>query len=1034
MDPQRQRIQEDLRGLISGDVRCDDLFCELYACDASLYQITPLGVIRPRTTEDVAIALHYASEKNISIHARGAGTGLAGESLGSGLVLDFSRYMRRVISIDDQTVRLQPGVVHARLNEQLRPLGKHFGPDPALSQVTTMGSVLAIDASGSHWLAYGSARRHIRSLEIVLADGTVLEVARETVPGWSDSATGDTLPRDARRRDLLAGLAELLEREEQTIAANQPRTLVNRAGYHLEGILREGHIDLPKLICGSEGTLALITAATLDVQALPRYKVAALVCFATIEQALLAVPELLAYQPCALDFLDRRHLSLAREADPRYTPIVPGETEGLLLIEFAGDDLQAQQDLLRQATDKVRKQKHLAFDVRIAADHQELRHYWRLARRVTPTLQRVRGSARPLPFVEDVAVPPDTLADYLFRIQNVLKRHQVTASVYGHVGHGQLHIRPFLDLLEPSDLGKLDALAADIYTETLAVGGTISGEHADGLTRTPFLRQQYGDLYPVFSRVKQLFDPKNLLNPGKIVSVDAAALTERLRAGFAAPFALAAPPSGLTGNSDAAPASLEHESPTTLTGGDLTSATSASGSPLATLPEAESASRATPPVLDLQLRWTQADVMAEVRGCNGCGVCRTQLPDSRMCPIFRVGPGEEASPRAKANLLRGVLTGQLPWQNLKTDEYKQVADLCVNCHQCRLECPTNVDIPRLMIEAKAAYVATNGLDLGDWFLAHIDRVSAWASLWPGLANWILENRQARWLLERIWGVAHNRKLPRLGRQTFQRWAARRKLTRLQRRGKRKVLYFADTFVNYYDTQLGQALVAILEHHGITVYVPPDPLHSGMPLVTVGALDAARKLVRKNIRVLAEAIRQGYSVVTTEPAAALCLTRDYPVLVDDDDARLVARQTQEACSYLWGLHQQGELLLDLNPIHATVAYHHPCHARALQGGAAAENLLRLIAGLQVQAADKGCSGMAGMYGMGKQNFRTSLRAGWGLISALRERTIQAGATECSACKLQMEQGADKATWHPLKWLALSYNLLPELHDQWQRRTE
>lgn len=1030
MDPQRQRIQEDLRGLVHGDVRCDDIFLELYSSDSSIYQIRPLGVVRPRTTEDVAAVLRYAHAQRIPVHARGAGTGLAGESLGPGLVIDFSRYMRRLLHTDGDTVRIQPGLVHARLNEQLRPLEKIFGPDPAMSQVTTMGSVIAIDASGSHWLAYGSARRHVRSLEVALADGTILELGREPIP--NAPLPLDASPAQMRRHDLIVRLAELLDREEPAISRFQPRTLVNRSGYHLAGIWDWQAIDLAKLICGSEGTLALITAATLDVQPLPKYKVAALVCFESLDLAVQAVPELLTFGPCALDMLDRRHLSLAREADPRFNPLVPFETEGLLLIEFAGDSLRELQDQLRQATDFVWKQKRLAFEVRIAADIEELRFFWRLARRVMPTLQRVRGAARPIPFVEDVAVPPEALGDFLVRMQNTLKRHQVTASLYGHVGHGQLHIRPFLDLQEPSDLAKLDALAVDLYDETLAVGGTISGEHGDGLTRTPFIRKQYGELYAAFQAVKLAFDPENILNPGKIVSSTTQSLTEHLRSGFATP-----PP--------IPPGALQTHGPILLH--ELAAEIAAAGSNDAATPEAPSNSAATSsatlpapsenpptalPLFELQLNWSQQDVLQEARSCNGCGICRTQLADHRMCPIFRVGPGEEASPRAKANLLRGVLTGQLSPELLKRDELKGIADLCVNCQQCRFECPAGVDIPKLMIEAKAAYVANNGLRISDWLTVHVDWVAQWAGRFPAVANWALGNRQARWVLEKVLGLAHNRKLPRVSRQSFTRWAARRRLTRPLRRGERKVLYLADTYVNYFDPQLGQALVSVLEHHSVNVYVPPEPFVAGMALITAGALDAARRLAAANITQLAEAVRQGYTIVATEPAAVLALTRFYPELVDDDDARLVAGRTVEACDYLWRLHEQGELQFNLNPIHAVVGYHAPCHAKALNNGSPAENLLRLIAGLQVIRLEKGCSGMAGTFGLSKNNFRTSLRAGWGLISAMREGILQAGATECSTCKMQMEQGADKPTIHPLKWLALSYGLMPELQELLQPR--
>jgi Fe-S oxidoreductase len=395
-----------------------------------------------------------------------------------------------------------------------------------------------------------------------------------------------------------------------------------------------------------------------------------------------------------------------------------------------------------------------------------------------------------------------------------------------------------------------------------------------------------------------------------------------------------------------------------------------------------------------------------------------------MCPIFRFGPSEEASPRAKANLMRAILTGRLETSALASEEMKRIANLCVNCHQCRLECPARVDIPKLMIECKAQYVTTNGLSPTDWMMARVDLLSKWASVISPLANWAIGSPQMRWLMERGMGIAQGRKLPRVAATSFLRRAARRHLTRTSRDQGRKVLYFVDVYANWYDVQLAEALVAILEHNGVSVYVHPRQLAAGMPMIALGNVEKAKRVAARNVTLLAEAVRQGYHVVATEPAAALCLSHEYLNLLDDEDAQLVARHTSEACGYIWKMHQAGKLKLDLSPISATIGYHQPCHVRALQTGSAGENLLRLIPGLSVNRANRGCSGMAGTFGLKRENYRSSLRAGWGLISGLRDPAIQAGSTECSACKMQMEQGTAKPTIHPLKLLAHSYGLLPD----------
>jgi Fe-S oxidoreductase len=398
-----------------------------------------------------------------------------------------------------------------------------------------------------------------------------------------------------------------------------------------------------------------------------------------------------------------------------------------------------------------------------------------------------------------------------------------------------------------------------------------------------------------------------------------------------------------------------------------------------------------------------------------------------MCPIFRFAPAEESSPRAKANLMRSVLSGELPPATLTSDQFKAVTDLCVNCHMCRLECPAGVDIPKLMMEGKGSFVQINGLSTSDWLMSRVDRLSWLGSLLAPFSNWALTNGPSRWLMEKLMGIAQGRKLPRFAARSFLRVAARRRLTRPRRGNVAKVLYFVDTYANYHDPQLAEALVAVLEHNGVAVYVHPAQQSSGMPMISLGALAAARKIAEHNVALLADAIRQGYHIVATEPSAALALTHEYPALLDDDEARLVAANTSEACTFLWKLHQGGKLQLDLRPVNATLGYHMPCHLRALQVGSPGENLLRLIPGLAVDRTENGCSGMAGTFGLKRENYRASLRAGRALIGSLRSRRLQVGATECSACKMQMEQGTLKPTVHPVKLLALAYGLMPEVAE-------
>jgi FAD/FMN-containing dehydrogenase/Fe-S oxidoreductase len=986
MDPQRERIQADLRGLLSGEVECDDPYTLMYASDASVYQVKPLGVVRPRGVSDVRACLRYAAERSLGIHPRGAGSGLAGESLGSGLILDFSRTMRRIVSVDGDTVTVQPGVVLGQLNRYLAAFGRQFGPDPATGTVTTMGSVLALDNSGSNWLRYGSARRHVVSMQIVMADGETMEVGRHPV---TDDPHLDPVPR---RRDLVRRLAELIEREQEIIKTHQPKAWVNRCGYHVYDVLQDGHLDLARLLVGSEGTLALITQATLRTVSIPKYRGLALLFFDRLESAASAATEAQWLKLAACDLIDRRILSLARDLDDRYARAIPREAEAMLIIEQQADDEREVIESLQQAVIRWQRRRRLAFGFHMALAPEEFDLFRRLARRVSPTLYRVQGSERPTPFVEDIAVPPESLPDFFVRMQNVLKAHSVTASVFAHAGHGQLHVRPFLNLTDAADKQKMQAVADELYAEVVKVGGTISGEHGSGLSRSWFLRKQFGPLYDVFCEIKRLFDPHNLLNPGKVISDAPQPLTKNLR-----PLER----SGVIGE-EHAPAAKEPSDSGTL------------------VPLLESKP------LELQLIW-DGKLAATANACNGCGRCRTQSAEARMCPVFRIAPGEEASPRAKANLMRAIVSGQLDPALLQKDELKAVADLCVNCHQCRLECPAAVDIPKLMIEAKAQYVATSGLGTTDWIVTRLDAISKWSSRMPSVANWILHTRWPRWVLEKTVGIAQGRKLPSVAASSFLRRAERRRLTRPTRRTGGKVLYFVDLYANWYDVQLAEALVAVMEHNNIAVYVHPDQQASGMAAIGLGDVDRARQGAIRNVRLLAEAVRQGYEIVCTEPSAALCLSHEYPNILGDDDVRLVADHTHEACAYLWRLHEAGKLELNFQPLNLTLGYHLPCHLRALEVGSPGENLLRLIKGVTVRRIERGCSGMAGTFGLKRENYRASLRAGWGLISAMRDPRVQFGTTECSACKIQMEQGTTKPTLHPLKILALAYGVMPEIES-------
>ncbi len=983
MDIERQRLQDDLRGIVRGDVLCDPLSTQLYASDASIYQIHPLGVVRPRSVADVVATVRYAADHQLSIHPRGSGSGVAGESLGRGLMIDFSRYMRNIsVSSDGTRVTVQSGAVLADVNRVLQNHGRWYGPDPATRSITTMGSVLAVNASGSHYLRSGSARDTIESMRIVTTDGAILEVGKHSLDD----------PGEAGR--LVRGLNDIQSRFRSLIET-QIKAPPSRSGYRFDGITDpSGQIDLAKFLVGTQGTLAMVVEATVKTEAIPTHRGVILLFFHRLDSAARGAVASRRHGIVACDMMDRRLLQIARETESRFVDILPRQAEAMLLIEVQGESLGELYDRMSIIRQDLSSGTEGAFACVETVNQSERDMYWALSRRVIPRLYRVKGHQAPLPFTEDIAVPPDRLPEVLTAIQDILKKNHTTATFFSHAGHGQLHLRPFLDLGNSADRGRVRKLSEEIAEVVWAHGGQTCVEHAAGLSRSYLLPRQFGDLWQAMGQVKRLFDPMHRLNPGKLFGAILQKPEENLR-----------------------PADLTIEI--------------ASGA--RTLSEADEQTQmlaeqfgSTVPRLPVLQNWQAGASISQVtRACNGCGRCRTTASRERQCPVYRASPREEATPRAKANLLRGVLSGQIPVGDLADDRAKEIADLCFNCHQCRIDCPASVNIPKIVGELKAQYVATNGLPLSDYLMGRIDAVAAVASRVAWLANPIIRNRFARWLLERLFGLSAVRDLPPVHRETFLRYAHRRRWTKATKQGGLKVVYFVDHYANYHDPDIGRALAEILQQNQVGLFVPPNQHASGMARISAGDLKGARRMARRNVRLLADAVRQGYTVIASEPAAVLCLKHEYPNLLDDEDAHLVAENTREACEFLWHLHREDRLDVSFKPIVGNVAYHQPCHLRVNDPDQITASLLGLIPELNVEKVDAGCTGMAGTWGLQRKNYRSSLRIGWPLISAMRNSRCGGATTECSACKMQIEHGSGRQTIHPLKMLAFAYGRMSKI---------
>jgi FAD/FMN-containing dehydrogenase/Fe-S oxidoreductase len=968
-EQQRERTRDDLKGIFKGELLFDDLSRALYSTDASIFEVRPAGVAVPRDEEDIQALVKYAAENHVPLIPRGAGTGVAGESLGTGLVVDLSQHFRAIQEITNDTARVQPGVIWRELNAQLARIGRRFAPDPASGDQCTVGGMIANNASGARALRHGYTRDHVVGLRVVLDSGAAVPVGKE--PLHPAGATGHL-------QDIVSTVGFLLEQNADLIRTCRPRTPYNRCGYLLHDVIQQDTLDLPRLLCGSEGTLALITEATLRTIPLAGGRALVLLGFATLDAALRAVLQILPTCPAACDLVDRRLLSLARgSAASAVAALIPPAAEAVLLVEFEADTPSEAHEPALALADLLHRSQRLALHALPAFDGEEIDRLWRLREVALPSLYSLRGAAPPVPLIEDVAVPVEQLTVYLHRVQEILKEHEITASFLVHAATGQVHTRPFLDLQQPGDVSKLAAIGEEVHSLALDLGGTVSTQHGTGLARTPWVARQYGPLYPVFRQLKAVFDPHGIFNPGKIVGPDPALPVWPLRK-------TAPEPAAANGREP-------HPAP-------------------------------APPTV--HLCWSLEEIRTEAVHCNGCGHCRTESPQQRMCPMFRATIAEAAAPRAKANLLRQLLADSEE-ARLSSNEVRAVADLCVNCKMCALECPAHVNIPKLMLEAKAANVAEHGLDHKDWVLARADGFARLASRIAPLLNPALANRPMRWLLEKIFGLARQRRLPRFALRPFLRRARRRGLTRKKASDRPRVAYFVDLFANYNDPQLAEAVVAVLEHQDIDVYVPPGQRGSGMAALAYGDLETVRELAAENLRLCAEAARDGYTILCSEPTAALMLSQDYLALVDDPDARLVAERTVEFTAFLWDLHTQGKLQTDFQPLELTVGHHVPCHVKALGQPPAGPRLLGLIPGLSVLTIDVSCSGMAGTFGLGTDNYQVSRLAGAPMLEELKKPEIRFGSTECSACRMQMEDGAGKRTLHPAHYLALAYGLMPRV---------
>jgi FAD/FMN-containing dehydrogenase/Fe-S oxidoreductase len=946
-----EQLGSELAALVKGDVLIDVYNRVAFSADASIYSIRPECVVAPKDEADVVAVVRYASQNNIPLAPRGAGSGLAGESLTTGIVLDFRRYMNCILDIRDSgaSAVCQPGVVLDKLNTALAKYKKKIGPDPSSANRATVGGCVANNATGAHFLQYGYIASHVRGIRAILYDGSVAELRNDMSPEELENPT---------LRNIARQCVQLLSGKETLIAAAQPKTRRNRCGYTIQNILRPGRIDLVKLMAGSEGTLAVFTEIELTTADVPAAAGLVQLEFASFESMAKAVPIIVKTGASACELMDQRLMAMARKAFVQYRDVLPENCVATLLVEQVGGTLKQVQEKLDRTLDAV---GHLSSGRMEVLDAPRQAKLWKSRKDAVPLLNRDKGAKHPVAFIEDVAVEPSLLDKYLAGLEKICKKYDIPMAFYGHAGDGELHIRPYLDLSTPDDIKRMRDIADEVFQLAWSLGGTISGEHADGLVRAPFIERQYGKAYyQLLCDVKKIFDPAGILNPGKIVNADPDIMQKNLR-------------------SVALDAAKDFQT---------------------------------------ELQFGDQQYRYEIEQCNGCGVCLSAGADSRMCPVFRATDDELATPRGKANIMRSWLNGNLDKkQGFDPKSFHRVLSLCVNCRMCSIECPSGVDTSKLIVEARAKLAKYSGFSITEFALSNNRWMSILASTFAPLSNWIMNLGITRWLLEKTMGFDRGRSFPAFQPGSFIK-KANHYLHSLGPIANPvdKVVYFADSYARYNDHDLGLATIKVLRTLGVDVVVPPQR-PAPMPAYVYGNLSRARNDMQYNLAQLEPYVRRGYKIICSEPSAAMFLKDELPLLIDSDAARTVSTAAVELMQYLNTVLKttDGRLRTKNSELRTKNSYHAPCHLKSFNG---AKNTLELFAKLGIPISDLngGCCGLAGTSGMQKKNRDLCDAIGLPLRQAVKNANPDCIITECAACKMQIEHLAGKCVIHPVVFLA------------------
>lgn len=946
----REAFERDLVRRVRGNVSFDRVTLGIYATDASIYQIEPVAVVAPLDELDVREAVLVAAEYGVPLLPRGGGTSLGGQTVCAALVLDFSRYMHQVIevNVEERWARVQPGVVRSELNMQLAQHRLQFAPDPATSTRANFGGMIGNNSSGTRSILYGKTVDHVIDARVLLTDGTVLELGELSPEQYRDRCGLAT-----REGEILRGVRKLIEENRDEIEERYPKVMRRVMGYNLDEFTHTDRWNLAKLYCGSEGTLGTMLEARVKLEPLPNATTVCALQYADLLEAIRCVEKILPHGPSAVEILDRTVLRMAREnlSIAPYADFIEGDPAAILIVEFYGDTPDHAATKAAGMIADIKGQgfgyAHPSFN-----DASGKEKIWKVRENGLGLMLGIKGDRKPTPFIEDAAVPVHVLAEYIDRVLKIIEEAGAPVAMYAHASVGLIHVRPILDLRHQDDIDRLNLISRRAFELVKEYGGSWCGEHGDGLVRSPYMEAFYGPkIYSAFKEVKRLFDPHNLMNPGKIV--DAGPIDQNLRYGTAyevKPF-------------------------------------------------------------DAVYKYREdGSFHAAVEMCTGVGACRKSLVGT-MCPSYMATRDEEHSTRGRANALRLSMSGQLGPDGMSSERVYEVLDLCLSCKGCKSECPSNVDVAKMKGEFLQIYHDRHGLSMRDRLIGGSADLAAWSSGWKApIANWVQSSPFFKTLIEDKTGFDRRRSLPRYVREPFYKSFAKR--ANGKPGTEKRVVLFDDTYINYYEPHIGLSAVELLESCGYEVILARAGCCQ-RPKISHGLLRDAKKAGEKTLRNLDRYLEQGLQVVVVEPSCASALTDDLPDLVDD--ARLAERIEQNVFMidvFLERELQAGRINCEFESTAEKILIHGHCHQKSLYGTRSMKSVLGSIPGVTVQEVDSGCCGMAGSFGYEKEHYDISLKIGEDrLFPAVRTRAEGTAVVACGfSCRHQIADGTGTKAVH------------------------